>query len=85
MLEDAGFEDIHYETFKIPLGTWPADKKLKEKGAYLLLNAETAAFDAFGTGLFTRELGMTLEEANEIIEGAGRDARNRKIHSYNVQ
>lgn len=84
MLEDAGFEDIHYETIKLPLGTWPADKKQKEKGAYLLLNAETA-FDAFGTGLFTRELGMTVDEANEIVEGAGRDSKNRKIHAYNIQ
>lgn len=84
MLEEAGFVDIHYETMKLPLGTWPADKKQKEKGAYLLLNAETA-FDAFGTGLFTRELGMSVDEAREIVEGAGRDSKNRKIHSYNVQ
>lgn len=84
LLENAGFINIHYEMVKLPVGTWPADPKQKEKGAYVLLNAETA-YDAIGTALFTRELGMTPEEAGKITGGAEKDARNRRIHSYSKQ
>lgn len=66
------------------MGTWPADPKLKELGAYLLLTTETA-FEAFGMALFTRDMGMSVAEATEIVKGAERDCRNRKIHSYSRQ
>lgn len=84
ILESTGYEDIHYEIYKIPVGTWPADKRQKEMGAYLLLNAETG-FDAIGTALFTRELGMDKDKAREIVDGAWRDVKNRKIHTYSTQ
>jgi hypothetical protein len=70
--------------YKLPLGLWAADRKMKEIGAYLLLNAESA-YDAFGMALFTRELGMTVEEAREIVTGAEKDSRNKKIHAYSKQ
>lgn len=28
LLKDAGFINIHVHTYKLPLGTWPKDKKM---------------------------------------------------------
>lgn len=81
---DAGFDDVHYEMKKCPFGTWPADPKQKEIGAFCLLTAENA-FEAFSLALLTRVLEMPIEEVQKLIEGTKKDSRNRKIHSYSKQ
>lgn len=83
-LNAAGFDDVHYEMIKCPFGTWPADPKQKEIGAFCLLTAENA-FEAFGLALLTRVLGMPIEDVRQLIEDTKKDARNRKIHSYAKQ
>lgn len=80
-LQDAGFADIHHEKMKIPYGTWPADRKQKEMGAYLLLTADTA-FSAFAYGLLTRASRMDIEEVDELVRLARTDSKSRKVHSY---
>jgi len=69
---------------KIPLGTWPADQKQKDIGAFTLLTTEHG-FESFGMALFTRTLGMEAPEAVELIEGAKKESRSKKIHSYSLQ
>jgi len=69
---------------KISLGTWSADKKQKEMGAFLLLTTENA-FEAFGMALLTRTLGMETQDTEELIRGAKKESRSRKIHSYFTQ
>ena len=81
---DAGFDKVTHEEMKISLGTWPADKKQKEVGAYLLLVTENG-FEALGLALLTRALGMKAEEVEELIAGAKKESHNKKIHSYNPQ
>lgn len=84
LIEEVGFVDVVHQEFKIPLGIWPADKKQKELGAYVMLSAESG-FEAFGIGLFTEVWGMSLEEAQALITECKRNGRNRKIHSYSRQ
>ena len=36
-IEDAGFEDVHEETYMAPVGTWPSDPKLCEVGKFTWL------------------------------------------------
>jgi len=69
---------------KLPMGTWPAEKKQKEIGAFALLAAEQA-LEGFGMALFTRTLGMEAREAMELIEGAKKESRSRRIHSHVIQ
>ncbi|KAG0634483.1 S-adenosyl-L-methionine-dependent methyltransferase, partial [Tuber brumale] len=80
----AGFDKVRHEEMKVPLGIWPADKKQKEIGAFLMLTTETA-FEAFGMALLTRTLGMEIPEVNELIAAAKRESRSRKIHPYTYQ
>ena len=81
---DAGFDKVSHEEVKLPVGTWPADKKQKDMGAFALLTMEHA-FESFGMALFTRTLGMEAPEAVELIEGAKKESRSKKIHSYAIQ
>ncbi|KAH0614396.1 uncharacterized protein H6S33_000032 [Morchella sextelata] len=83
-IANAGFINIHHLRYKLPYGTWPADRKQKEMGAYLLLTAENA-FEAFALAPLTRDGTMSLEEVEELIRLAKRDSTNRKMHSYSLQ
>lgn len=68
----------------MPLGTWPADPKLKEIGAFFALTAETG-FEAFGLALLTRVLGMELEVVKELIDQSKKEVKSRKVHAYAKQ
>ncbi|RPA94716.1 S-adenosyl-L-methionine-dependent methyltransferase [Choiromyces venosus 120613-1] len=81
---DAGFEKVNHEEMKLPLGTWPAEKKLKEMGAFLLLTTGNA-FEAFGMALLTRTLGMSIPAVEELITSAKKESHSKKIHSYSHQ
>jgi deoxyxylulose-5-phosphate synthase len=69
---------------KLPLGTWPADQKLKEIGAFFTLAAETG-FEALGTAYLTRVLGMEVEDVNDLLREIKKEIKNRKIHAYGRQ
>ena len=84
LLQDTGFVGIHHQAVKLPLGTWPAEKKQKEIGAYALLCAEDG-YDSFGTAFFTKVLEMPLDEAKELFKNAKKESGNRQIHSYCLQ
>lgn len=66
------------------MGTWPKEKKQKDMGAYLLLTTENA-FEAFGLAMLTRVLEMDIKEVERIIDGAKKECRNKRIHSYSRQ
>lgn len=84
MLEKAGFTDIEHLVMKVPIGTWPADKHLKEVGAYVLLTAQTG-YEAYGLKVFTGVLGMSEKEAKEFLAQVVAQAGSRKIHGYTNQ
>ena len=69
---------------KLPLGTWPAEKKQKEIGAYVMLLTEDG-YEAYGMAFFTRVLEMPIEEVEELIKAAKKESRSRQIHSYWMQ
>ena len=36
-IEEAGFEDVQEENYKVPVGSWPLDRKQREVGKYAWL------------------------------------------------
>jgi hypothetical protein len=84
ILDETGFVNGSHQKFKVPLGTWPADKKQKEIGAYVLLSGESG-FEAFGIDLFTNVLEMSPDESATLIKDCILLARSRNIHSYSMQ
>lgn len=81
LIKEAGFEDVRKKTLKMPLGTWPAERKQKEIGAYFLLVAETG-FEALGLAFLTRVLGMGREEVEALIQRCKNEVKSRKVHGY---
>ena len=81
---DAGFDRVNHEEMKLSLGTWAADKKQKDIGAFSLLATEHG-FESFGMAFFTRVLGMEVPKARELIAGAKKESRSKNIHSYSTQ
>lgn len=69
---------------KAPMGTWAAEPKQKERGAYLQMASESG-FEAIGIALLTRDGEMTAVEARVLMDSARADLRNKKIHSYSKQ
>jgi len=84
LILDAGFEKVGHEEFKVSLGIWAADKKQKELGAFTLLTTEHG-FESHGMALLTRTLGMEASKASELIVGAKKESRSKRVHSYSVQ
>jgi len=80
----AGFTEVHHKMYKLPLGTWPKDKRQKELGRWFWMAAESG-FEAFGLALLTRVLGMKTEEIQELIRESKEEVLTRKVHAYNWQ
>jgi len=76
---DAGFVNINEERYKIPVGMWPKDKKLKEIGAYNLMQF-LDGLDGISMAVMTRIRGWKAEEVTVFLPDVKKDLRNRDIH-----
>jgi len=80
-MEGAGYVNVQEVRLKIPLNSWPKDRKLKDMGKLMLLSM-LDALEGFSMALFTRVLGWTAERVNAFLEEVAKDLRNRKYHIY---
>ena len=81
LMEKAGFVNITVEEFKIPIGTWPADPKLRETGAFQLV-AMLEGVQGLTIALWTRFLGWSEEEVEVFLAKIRTEFRDRSVHSY---
>lgn len=80
-MEDAGFVDVNEVVYKIPIGPWPKDKKLKEIGKIFRIQM-IEAIPTFSIAYYTRVLGFSLEQAQIMVAGVRSEFLNRKLHLY---
>ena len=80
-LQDAGFEDVTEKVMVIPAGTWPADKHLKEVGAWNYLQV-MEGLEGFLYAVFIRALGWSKRDVDELCEKVRQDMKNPKFHAY---
>ena len=64
--QDAGFENITARKYKLPHGTWPRDKRLKEMGMYVALYMDLS-LDGFAIYPIGQILGWSLEEVQALV------------------
>ncbi|RPA80824.1 putative TAM domain methyltransferase, partial [Ascobolus immersus RN42] len=81
MMLDAGFVEVREHRVKIPVGTWPKDKKLKEIGSWAQ-EIVADGLEPYCMALFTRVLGMAKEEATQICDNAKKSLGDRSTHMY---
>ncbi|MCJ1382886.1 hypothetical protein MMC17_005999 [Xylographa soralifera] len=80
LMKDAEFVNIHHQRNPLPVGTWPADKHLKEVGAWNYLQC-TEGLEAFCYAIFTRTLGYTKEEVEVFCANARKELKDSKQHA----
>lgn len=57
-ITEAGFVNVTEQTYKVPLGGWPADVKLRELGQWALLGFNTG-LEGYALATLTRVLGAS--------------------------
>ena len=73
--QDAHFENITSRTIKIPHGTWPKDKRLKEMGAFIELYMDLS-LDGFALYPVGQVLGWSQDEVDVLVARMRRAIRN---------
>ncbi|KAL1647401.1 hypothetical protein SLS58_002729 [Diplodia intermedia] len=81
LLKDKGFANIHVHTYKLPIGTWPKDKKMKEAGTINTLQY-LDGMEAFSYRLLTSVLDWTLEEVQVFNAKVAEEIKSNRIHAY---
>lgn len=79
-MKEAGFVDVHYERFPLPIGPWPKDKHLKTVGSWNLVTLEEG-LEGMTMRLFTQVLGWKREEVLILLASVRKDFRDPKLHA----
>ena len=80
-MEEAGFVNVVVRPYKIPIGLWPADPKMREIGTVQLV-AMLDGLEALTIGFFTRFLDWTPEEVTVFLAKLRNEFKTRTVHSY---
>jgi SAM-dependent methyltransferase len=80
-MRDAGFINVSRRDFKVPIGPWPKDPRLKESGTLGLANIHYG-IHGLSAKLFTGLLQYNNDEFEVLLAEVRREAKNRKIHRY---
>jgi hypothetical protein len=79
-MKSAGFEEIKMETYKVPIGPWPKDLRLKELRAVMLM-AMFRVVDAMAGYMKMLEGKKEKKETPRLSEEA-MSLENRELHAY---
>lgn len=75
----AGFEDVHEENYRWPLGQWPKDKTLKELGAWGRMHIDMGA-ENWVLRLLT-SFGWEVEDVKTLCARLRKQMRTRGVHA----
>ena len=78
-LEKTGFTKVEQQSFKLPVGPWPKDSRLKEIGALMRVNF-LEGVEAFTAALFKDVLGRPQEEVTAINDGVRNPQSWKDVH-----
>ncbi|KAG5754838.1 hypothetical protein H9Q70_002549 [Fusarium xylarioides] len=80
-ISDAGFINVSGRRIKVPIGTWPKDKTLKQWGAWnrhFLLQG----LEGFSIRRLTEMLGWKYEDAQLFLADMRKELTNPALHAY---
>lgn len=81
LIKEAGFTDVEERWYKLPVGPWTKDKKLKEIGRYNLLYCLEGC-EGWALYLLTRVMEWKLAEVQVFIAMMKSALMDRKNHAY---
>jgi hypothetical protein len=79
--EQAGFEDVHEEVFKLPVNLWPKDPRYKMLGKFWR-NSLLEGLQGFSLAYFSRAFGWTKDEIEVYLVNVRRAIADASVHSY---
>ncbi|KAL1962671.1 hypothetical protein VTN77DRAFT_9305 [Rasamsonia byssochlamydoides] len=80
-MEKAGFVDVKESVFKVPIGPWPKDPKMKELGRFQQVQ-QIQAIESYTPALFSRILGWTSEEVEVLVAKVRNELKDRSLHLW---
>ncbi|GME52733.1 Methyltransferase type 12 [Neofusicoccum parvum] len=75
----AGFVNVRHEVFKLPIGGWPKDKRMKDAGMYNLVQV-LDGIEGFCLRLFTDFLKWNSEEVQVFVAKVRKELKDKSIH-----
>ncbi|KAJ6258701.1 hypothetical protein Dda_6750 [Drechslerella dactyloides] len=79
-MQEAGYI-VEQKVYRLPVGMWPQDRKLKEIGKYMLANL-VSSLESYCLALFTRYLNMSHAECKIVLDAAAKECKRKDIHMY---
>jgi SAM-dependent methyltransferase len=80
-MEEAGFVNVQEVVKVLPLNTWPKDPRLKDLGLWQWSNLQSG-LNGFSLALFTKGLGWSRSEVDDLLADVRQDIADRNIHAY---
>lgn len=80
-LARAGYVDIQVLEFKLPIGPWPAKRRLRDAGL-LQLSAMLEGIEGLSLRLFSLYAGWTLDELKVLLAKVRAELRSGGCHAY---
>ena len=77
----AGFVDVRYEVFQVPMGGWPADPKLHEVGEWY--GRYSAQYEPLWRLAFGRGLGWDEARITKMLDGVREEVvESKRVHAW---
>lgn len=80
-MKDAGFVNIVFKEFKMPMGNWSKDDRLSKAGVFNMV-AYLEGMLGLSIRLWTRFLDKTPEEVAAFVKEAQQDMQSPDMHGY---
>ena len=80
-MRQAGFVNVVCRNFKLPIGSWPKDPRLRQAGLFGLFNL-LDGLEGLSLKVFTELLGYSLQELEVLLMECRREIKDNTIHSY---
>jgi hypothetical protein len=80
-MKEAGFVSVVVQHFKMPIGPWPKDKRLREAGVYNLIRM-VDGLTGLSLRVFTQMLGWSTDEMEALLMQVRAEWRRKSIHCY---
>ncbi|PGH26675.1 hypothetical protein AJ80_01621 [Polytolypa hystricis UAMH7299] len=79
--KDAGFEDVTEKWYKIPIGGWSSDPKMKTIGKWNYLQCDHG-IEGWAMALLTRVMKWSYEDVQVFLDKMRAGLRDKSVHSY---
>ncbi|KAK4151117.1 S-adenosyl-L-methionine-dependent methyltransferase [Chaetomidium leptoderma] len=79
-VRDAGFTKVTHQRFRVPIGAWPKDRRMKELGMYNIAQV-LSGLEAFSLRLFCNVLGWQENEVLVLLSHVRRELKSPGLHA----